>query len=84
MQPLDTTTEVKNTVISFLCLHNDNNFLLPTVVIFNVLRNNTNDDANFGKTLSVASITNWLWIYHAQDQSWGASSLKPDILFMAA
>jgi len=47
----------KNKVSSFLCLHNgiNKNFMLLNVVTFNILRNNDDDDVNFGETLSMVS-----------------------------
>jgi len=50
--------KVKNKVSSFfLCLHNsiNKNFMLLNVITFNILRNNDDDDVNFGETLSMVS-----------------------------
>jgi hypothetical protein len=67
MTTKDTTIEYK--VTSFLYLHNDinKNLMLPNVIVFNMLRNNGDDDVNLGKALPMASIVDGTWIHNAQD-----------------
>ena len=87
MTPIDTPMpmKVKNKVTSFPCLHNDinKNLMLLNLVSFNIHRNNdvvvVDDDVNFRETLSVVFATDGTWIHHAQDQSWSASSSKPNL-----
>ena len=41
------------------------NLLLLNIIASNVLRNNYDDDANMGETLSMVSTTNGVWIHRA-------------------
>ena len=52
------------------------------LLLFNILRNNDDNDVNLGKMLLMASTTDGTWIHHAQDWSWSASSSKLNIWFV--
>ena len=49
------------------------------LLLFNILRNNDDNDVNLGKMLLMASTTDGTWIQHAQDRSLSASTSKPNI-----
>lgn len=81
MQTFSTTMKVKNKVRSFLNLFGEinENMLLPNIGHLNMFREHIEDVMNSGGIPSMISTTYGTWIHHAQDQSWSARPLKPNI-----
>lgn len=53
--------------------------MVPNAVTFNILRNNSDDNINLGKTLFMDSTIDGAWIHYAEDRSGSAISSKPNI-----
>lgn len=83
MQTFSTIMKVKNKVRSFLNLFGEinENMLLPNIGHLNMFREHIEDVMNSGGIPSMISATYGTWIHHAQDQSWSARPLKPNIRF---